>query len=40
MENVPNVGDTWVSVSEGLVSGSLTPDSALKKVRQSSKESK
>ena len=31
--NVPSVGDAWVSASEGLVSGSLTPEAALASVR-------
>jgi raffinose/stachyose/melibiose transport system substrate-binding protein len=38
--NVPAVGDAWVSVSEGLVSGSLTPEAALKAVRQASEKAK
>jgi raffinose/stachyose/melibiose transport system substrate-binding protein len=40
MANVPSVGDAWVSVSEGLVSGSLTPEAALKAVRQASEKAK
>jgi raffinose/stachyose/melibiose transport system substrate-binding protein len=40
MANVPTVGDAWVSVSEGLVSGSLTPAAALKAVREASEKAK
>ncbi|MFE4948905.1 ABC transporter substrate-binding protein [Leifsonia sp. NPDC056665] len=38
--NVPSVGDAWVAASEGLVSGSLSPEDALKSVRQASEKSK
>jgi raffinose/stachyose/melibiose transport system substrate-binding protein len=40
MANVPTVGDAWVSASEGLVSGSLSPEDALKSVRQASEKAK
>lgn len=40
MANVPAVGDAWVSASEGLVSGSLTPEAALAAVRQASEKAK
>lgn len=38
--NVPTVGDAWVAASEGLVSGSLSPEDALKSVRQASEKAK
>lgn len=37
---VPSVGDAWVSASEGLVSGDLTPDAALKAVQSASEKAK
>jgi len=37
---VPSVGDAWVSASEGLVSGDLTPDAALKAVQAASEKAK
>lgn len=37
---VPAVGDAWVSASEGLVSGSLTPEAALKAIQTASKNAK
>ncbi|WP_246036324.1 ABC transporter substrate-binding protein [Sinomonas susongensis] len=40
MANVPGVADAWVSASEGLVSGSLTPEAALKSVLQASQKAK
>ncbi|MEY9951653.1 ABC transporter substrate-binding protein [Leifsonia sp. EB34] len=40
MANVPSVGDAWVAASEGLVSGSLSPEDALKSVRQASEKAK
>ncbi|MFK3669463.1 ABC transporter substrate-binding protein [Leifsonia aquatica] len=40
MANVPDVADAWVAASEGLVSGSLTPDAALKAVRQAAEKAK
>ena len=38
--NVPSVADAWVSASEGLVSGSLTPQAALQAVRQAAEQAK
>lgn len=38
--NVPSVADAWVSASEGLVSGSLAPQTALKAVRQAAEQAK
>lgn len=40
MASVPSVGDAWVSVSEGLVSGDLRPDAALKAVQAASEKAK
>jgi raffinose/stachyose/melibiose transport system substrate-binding protein len=37
MTNVPDVADAWTSVSEGLVSGSVTPQSALDTIREAAK---
>ena len=38
--SVPAVGDAWVSASEGLVSGSLTPQAALQSVQAASEKVK
>ncbi|MDN4614060.1 extracellular solute-binding protein [Leifsonia sp. F6_8S_P_1B] len=40
MANVPSVADAWVAASEGLVSGSLSPEDALASVRQASEKAK
>jgi raffinose/stachyose/melibiose transport system substrate-binding protein len=40
MATVPTVGDAWVSASEGLVSGGLTPAAALASVKQASEKAK
>jgi len=40
MANVPEVADSWVAVSEGLVSGSLTPKAALAAVRAAAEKAK
>ncbi|WP_240630298.1 ABC transporter substrate-binding protein [Specibacter cremeus] len=40
MATVPTVGDAWVSASEGLVSGGLSPADALKAVRAASEKAK
>lgn len=38
--SVPAVGDAWVSASEGLVTGTLSPDDALKSVQTASEKAK